>query len=101
MPRGLAIHAIDQVHGAGGIMAFELRLNPDGEELRAPVPLLDLAEVDVAVGKRSVLAEIGAFAHEPLPRGAGRGNYQRRLINPAPRLGVFHPRKLALRHTEL
>ena len=81
MPRRLLVHAVNQVHGALGIMALEFRLNPDGEELRSQIALLDLVEIDVAFGYRRVLAQIEVFVEKALGRVGMRINDQGRLVD--------------------
>src|SRR5579864_9063097 len=66
MPGGLLINAVNQVHGALGIMALELRLNPDGEELSPQIALLDLIEIDMAFRDRRVLAKVKVFVQKSL-----------------------------------
>src|SRR5690349_13789996 len=91
MPGGLLVHAVNQVHGPFRIMAFEFRLNPDGEKLRSQIALLDLAKIDMAIGDRRVLAEVKVFVQEALRGVRVRVNDQRRLmdgrsrISPGPR----------------
>src|SRR5689334_9105440 len=81
MPSGLLVHAVNQVHGAFGIMALEFRLNPDGEKLRSQIALLDLAKIDVAVRNRRVLAKVKIFVEEALWRVRVRINDQRGLMD--------------------
>ena len=49
-------------------MSFELRLNPDGEELRSQIALPDLVQIDVAFGYGRVLADVKVFVEEALGR---------------------------------
>src|SRR5579859_3003899 len=81
MPGGLLVNAVNQVHGALAVMAFEFRFYPDGEKFRSQIALLDLVQVDVAFGYRRVLAEIEVLIQEAL-RGVSVGiYYEGRLVD--------------------
>src|SRR6476661_2596587 len=88
MPGGLLVHAINQVHRPLRIMAFEFRLNPDGEKLRSQIALLDLAKIDVAIGDRCVLAEVKVFVQEALWGVRVCINDQRRLMDGQGRISL-------------
>src|SRR5579859_3222378 len=81
MPRSLLVNAVNQVHGTPGVMALELRLDPDGEKLGAQVTLLDLAQIDVSLIDRSVLADIKIFVEEALRRISVGIDDERGLVN--------------------
>src|SRR5690349_18437957 len=68
MAGSLPIDAVNQVESAPSIMSFEFGLYPDGKELGPEVPLLDFAEVYVAVRHGSVLAQIKVFIEKTLRR---------------------------------
>ena len=68
MPTRLLVHAVNQVHGSLRVVSLELRLNPDGEELRTQVALPDFVEIDMAFCDRRVLAQIKVFVEEALWR---------------------------------
>ena len=81
MPGRLLVHAVNQVHGALGIMTLEFRLNPYGEEFRSQIALFDLVQINVALGYRRVLADIEVFIQETLWRVSVRINDQGGLMD--------------------
>src|SRR5690242_2226336 len=93
MPRGLLVHAVNQVHGTFGIMALEFRFDPDGEKLSSQIALLDLVEIDVAIRDRRVLADVKVFVQESLWGVRVRINDQRRLMDGQGRIRLM-PRYL-------
>src|SRR5258708_34217125 len=69
MARCLLVDAVNQVHGALGVMTFEVRFYPNREELRTQITSLDLAQVHMSGRDRRVLAEIKVFVEKALRRG--------------------------------
>src|SRR5512140_2938620 len=68
MPGSLLVDAVNQVHGALCVMALELRLDPDGEELCSQIALFDLVQIDMAFAYGRVLADVKVFVKEALRR---------------------------------
>ena len=81
MPGRLLVNAVNQVHGPLGVVAFEFRLNPDREELRSQIALLDLVQIDMAFRDRRVLAKVKVFVQEALWRVRVGINDQGRLMD--------------------
>src|SRR5579884_3562854 len=81
MPGRLLIDAVNQVHGAPGVLTFKFWFHPDREELRAQITLLDLAQVDMTIRNRCVLAKVKIFIEEALRRVSMSVNDNRRLMN--------------------
>src|SRR5262245_27886476 len=88
MACGLLVHAVNQVHGALGVVALELRLHPDREEFRAEIAFLDFAKVNVSVADGCVLRQVEMLVKEALRRVRVGIDDQRGLMNGAGRCAV-------------
>ena len=82
MPARLLIHRIDHIERALGLVTFvRAGLDPDGEELRAQVAGLDLAEVQVAGA--GVLREIEVLVDKAARRVGMRVDDDGGVVNMA------------------